>query len=360
MATTMKKKDNRKWTVFVDTHINGVRFKKTKSFDSRAEANDWRLEIERQIINSREATRGAPTQDIKDFFHQHRALVYQVLSYCESLPAHGPKVKERNRLMNLVNLAKTTSGMNFLGKRPEQITVRDARAFITFRGQMVSGESIRKELTQLSHVYASYGEKFEKNNPFKEVDRPKASKYRTQRLKKPMENKLLRFFKSSSTKSAHRIAIVIAVETAMRAGELFSVTWSQVDLKSRTIYLEKTKNGHERTVPLTRRATRYLKILRAIQQNSNHEGMSLANTPIFGITRDGFLSTWQRHLRELKKVNPDFSNLRFHDLRHEATSRFFEKRLSAPEVQLITGHKTLAMLSRYTHLDARNLVSRIG
>lgn len=52
--------------------------------------------------------------------------------------------------------------------------------------------------------------------------------------------------------------------------------------------------------------------------------------------------------------------LTFHDLRHEATSRLFEKGLGAMEVAAITGHKTLQMLKRYTHLRVEDLVGRVG
>jgi len=53
-------------------------------------------------------------------------------------------------------------------------------------------------------------------------------------------------------------------------------------------------------------------------------------------------------------------NLHFHDLRHEATSRFFEKGLNPVEVATITGHKDTRMLMRYTHLRAEDLVKRLG
>ena len=52
-------------------------------------------------------------------------------------------------------------------------------------------------------------------------------------------------------------------------------------------------------------------------------------------------------------------DLRFHDLRHEATSRFFEKGLIVMEVAAITGHKDLRMLQRYTHLRAEDLARKL-
>jgi len=53
-------------------------------------------------------------------------------------------------------------------------------------------------------------------------------------------------------------------------------------------------------------------------------------------------------------------NLHFHDLRHEATSRFFEKGLNRMEVASITGHKDLKMLKRDTHLRAEDLAVKLG
>lgn len=65
------------------------------------------------------------------------------------------------------------------------------------------------------------------------------------------------------------------------------------------------------------------------------------------------------HLIEVERS--DFlANLRFHDLRHEATSRLFEKELGIMEVASMTGHKSLAMLKRYTHVEAEKLASKLG
>ncbi len=76
---------------------------------------------------------------------------------------------------------------------------------------------------------------------------------------------------------------------------------------------------------------------------------------VFGIRAD---SITQAFNRAAKRSN--LAALRFHDLRHEATSKLFEKNLSVMEVSSITGHKTLEMLKRYTHLRPENLVHKIG
>ena len=55
----------------------------------------------------------------------------------------------------------------------------------------------------------------------------------------------------------------------------------------------------------------------------------------------------------------EITDLHFHDLRHEAISRFFEKGLSVPEVALISGHRDYRMLFRYTHLRAEDIVAKL-
>jgi integrase len=63
-------------------------------------------------------------------------------------------------------------------------------------------------------------------------------------------------------------------------------------------------------------------------------------------------------MRATRRAN--IEDLRFHDLRHEATTRFFEKGLNIMEVASITGHKDLRMLRRYTHLKAEDLAQKLG
>ena len=63
---------------------------------------------------------------------------------------------------------------------------------------------------------------------------------------------------------------------------------------------------------------------------------------------------WDR----LKKKG-NFKDLHFHDIRHEAISRFFEKGLSIPEVALISGHRDYKMLFRYTHLKAEDILRKL-
>ena len=128
----------------------------------------------------------------------------------------------------------------------------------------------------------------------------------------------------------------------MRRSEILSVCWDNVSLDHRTLHVPISKNGHARTIPLTCEAVRVLACLR---QNS---GL------IFPTSANAVRLAWER----LKK-RVGITNLHFHDLRHEAISRFFEKGLSVPEVALISGHRDYRMLFRYTHLRAEDIVGKL-
>ena len=75
---------------------------------------------------------------------------------------------------------------------------------------------------------------------------------------------------------------------------------------------------------------------------------------LFPIGISSFRFYWKQ---AMSRANVE--DLRFHDLRREAISRFFEKGLSVPEVALISGHKDVRMLFRYTHLKAEDIIKKL-
>jgi integrase len=142
----------------------------------------------------------------------------------------------------------------------------------------------------------------------------------------------------------------------MRSSEITGLHRSHVDLSRRVVTLKDTKNGSARLVPLTRVAGEILH--------------SALNNPIrphdtdlvfFGEPgRDGkrkpyvFQKLWAGIVEAL-----GLADLHFHDLRHEAVSRLVEAGLSDQEVASISGHKSMQMLRRYTHLRAEDLVRKL-
>ena len=140
-------------------------------------------------------------------------------------------------------------------------------------------------------------------------------------------------------------AVKLALATGMRRGELLSLTWHDIDWRSATAVLNRTKNGLKRSVPLSAEA---LTVLREMG------GTRGQNDRVFRISANGLRLAWERATHRAQ-----IADFHFHDLRHEAISRLFELGLSMPEVALISGHKTPSMLFRYTHLRAEDVGKRL-
>lgn len=209
----------------------------------------------------------------------------------------------------------------------------------------LSPSTVRLELSLLSNFFdiARIEWGICTANPVKDVRKPKPAPARERRLT-PRESRLL-LRRASQHKNAELLAIIVlALETAMRQGEILKLRWENINLKTRIAHLPETKNGSIRDVPLTLKARDTL-----IAVGAKPSG------PVFSYTANGFKSTWRYLVGEL-----GINDLHFHDLRHEAISRLFELgSLGVMDVAAISGHKSLSMLKRYTHLKAQKLVKKL-
>ena len=138
--------------------------------------------------------------------------------------------------------------------------------------------------------------------------------------------------------------IILAIETAMRRGEVAALRIEDINLEKRIATLHETKNGDSRLVPLSSRAIQAIKVL----INKRVSGR------LVGVNADAITGAFHTAVKRA-----GLTNLRVHDLRHEGVSRLFERGLNPLEVAAISGHKTLSMLQRYTHLKAVDLVKKL-
>ncbi|CAB3740074.1 Tyrosine recombinase XerC [Paraburkholderia phenoliruptrix] len=209
----------------------------------------------------------------------------------------------------------------------------------------VSANTVRLELALLSDMFnvgiIEWGEC--QDNPVTRVRKPKLPPGRDRRVTWGEERRILRAATAYKNDQVYSI-VVLAIETAMRQGEILGLTWENIDLRARIAHLPITKNGTKRDVPLSLRAVDALS-----RRGVKTEG------PVFDYTSDGFKSAWRAILGRAR-----VQDLHFHDLRHEAVSRLFELgTLDVMEVATISGHKSMQMLKRYTHLKATNLVAKL-
>jgi integrase len=149
----------------------------------------------------------------------------------------------------------------------------------------------------------------------------------------------------------------LALETAMRLRECYTLTLDQIDLPRRTIFLDRTKNGDNRQVPLSSVA------VRALEPYAGDAGNGLLFPWWDGATTKASLRrTTSRLSRAFARIADaaGCGDLRFHDLRHEATCRLFERTtLSDLQISLITGHRDPRMLRRYANLRASDLAAKM-
>ena len=217
-----------------------------------------------------------------------------------------------------------------------------------------SPSTVKKELAKLSVIYKLAAQEWGiagLENPVLNVSRPKEKNSRTRRLENGELEKLL-----AAAPKPVELLIRLALETAARLGELLALEWRDVDSARRVALLRGvggrgTKNGDDvRAVPLSSAALVVLQELQALPLSID------GRVFYWWAGSDSFNKPWARLCK-----SAGIEDLRFHDLRHEATSRLFEKGVfQGVEVAAITGHKTLQMLKRYTHLRASDLAQKLG
>ena len=231
------------------------------------------------------------------------------------------------------------------------IKLKELRSFhiAKFRDERLreaQGNAVARDLSLISHaldVGIREWSLYLEENPVLKVTKPLSNPPRDRRLEIG-EEKLLLEGCSQSQNPYLKHLVVVAIETAMRRGELLKLEWKHINLTDRTAYLPITKNGESRTVPLSTRAIQELKTMPI---DISGRVFPLSATAVRGL--------WDRTMKRT-----GLEDLRFHDLRHEATTRFFELGLNVMEVSTITGHKDLRMLKRYTHIRASELALKLG
>lgn len=343
MATIRQRSGS--WQVIVKRKGHGTY---ACTFDTRADAERWgrekEVDIDRGVfVSSKEAER-TTLDEALDRYER------------EVIPSkRGAKQEHaRIRLWKRTDLAKrfltTIQGKDIAAYRDARLK-GDPKKNIP----AAAPNTIRHELAILSHVFTIAVKEWGLTslvNPVKQIRMPKMPRGRDRRVGDEEIESVIR-----SSESAVLPGIVrIALETAMRQAEIANMEWTHVDLKKRVLSIPVAK-VEPRRIPLSDEAVRVL-----------HELPRRLDGKVWGVTPHAIAAAWRRAVARARAAyvkrcedektgpHPDFLvDMTFHDLRHEATSRFFEQGLNPMQVAAITGHKTLQMLQRYTHLKAEDL-----
>ena len=306
-----------------------------RTFDSKTQADAWtrRMESEMDAGVWRDRSEADRTT-IEDALDRYLA---------EITPHKAPQTIEWQHMK-----AKALKSHKLARTALSRIGGTQVSDYIRFReGQGLNAHTILGELSLLSSLYnvarTTWGMSYLVNPvPLAKAAKPKTPPGRERRLEGEEEARLIEAASPELT-----AVIRFALTTAMRRGEIASLQWNQVDLKRRCLALgaATTKNRTARTVPLSPDA---IAVLQSIPRRLDGS--------VFGMTANAIRLAWTRAI-----AKTGIRDLRFHDLRHEAISRLFENTdLDLMEIRQISGHKTLQMLSRYTHLRTSRLADRLA
>ena len=316
-----------------------------KTFRTKRDAEDWARRTEDEMVRGVFIQR-APSEKM--------TVATALLRYEQEVV---PTKKQSTQQREGTRIREVTA---FFGKYSMAAVTPDLVAqFRDMRlAQGKSNNTVRLELSLLGHLFTIAIKEWRIGlvyNPVAAIRKPSPGAGRNRRLSSEEEQKLLDACYAHSNPMMGWI-VHIAIETAMRQSEILHLTRPQVDVKRRIVRLADTKNDSARTVPLTRKATEIFTAALSHPIRPLDTDLLFFGEP----GRDGKRRPYQ-FLHDFGKIKKQLgmADLHFHDLRHEGVSRLVEGGLSDQEVASISGHKSMQMLRRYTHLRAEDLVAKL-
>jgi hypothetical protein len=313
----------------------------SKTFKTKKEALAWAREIEyEQDKGIKHDLKGARETTVESLFVRFRDEV------CPTRKGSKWEIVRINRLLRTAI---------FMRRRLDQINPQDIRSWRDNRLKEVSAASVARELKLVSSVFSKAKKLWDApigTNPCFLVEKPANSD--VSRNRRPSQSELDAIVKASGikegvpAKSALQLmgwCVLLAVETAMRIGEIVSIRVCDFHEQERYVQLTDTKNGENRAVPLSNRAVEILKQLCIGKEDEDL--LIKVSSAVIGL-----------RFREVCQ-SLGIDDLHFHDTRHEATTRLSKKLTNVLELSAVTGHKTLSNLKRYYNPTPGELAAKL-
>ncbi len=302
-----------------------------KTFTTRAKAESWSKQIESEMDRGVFVSRAeAENTTLAEALDRYVREVLPTKKSARSAAYHAHNVR---KALGTLSLSAITSSA--LAKyRDRQLA------------EGYAAQTVKHDLSLVSRVLniciKEWGIALPAGNPVAQVKMPSLPPGRDRRL---VDDELPRLLAAAHAYGGEIGSLITwAIETAMRRGEIAAMRWDHLDRRARVLLIPETKTGTPRRVPLS---TAALAVLDGLPRRLDGR--------VWGMRPDSISQAFERVCKAA-----GIEGLTFHDLRHEATSRLFEKGLGLMEVASITGHKTMQMLKRYTHLRAEDLVGMLG
>lgn len=303
-----------------------------KSFPTKAEAERWARTIESEMDRGEFVSR---TEAEQTTFSE------VIQRYMEAItPKKRGHVEETIRLK--ATLRHRIASMSMANLTPQVVAdYRDDRLRTCKANTVIRDLAVMSSI--INHARREWGIVIQ--NPVEMIRKPTMPAGRDRVLSASEEARLLHELAPIGRRNPiMQPLVVVAIETAMRRGELLNLRWNHVHLERRVIFLPITKNGQSRYVPLSSRAVE-----------------TIAKLPISPDDRlfpINIAAMEAAFLRAVRRAN--LPGLHFHDLRHTGASRMANKLPNVIELASVTGHTSLQMLRRYYHPKAEELALKLG
>lgn len=301
------------------------------TFETRKDAEKWVRAIEREMDTGTFVPRSEAMRTTI------RMLADRYLK--ERVPAMKSERQERQRVESICS---KFGDYSLAAVSPAMIAAwRDELA------AKLSAQTVQHYMAVLGRLYKAasvdFGIPLPLGNPVESVRKPAVRNERDRILSADEEKAL--FDSLAKSRGKHLEDIVrLALETAMRRGEILGLRWEHIDLKRQLAFLPETKNGDARTVPLSTRAAAVLSAL----------PRPLSGGRVFKTSPTAITEGFQRAVERA-----GIADFRFHDLRHCAVSRLAGK-LSMHELAKVAGHRSPRSVMRYYKEDPDELVKKLG
>lgn len=303
-----------------------------KTFPTKSEAERWARAIEGEMDRGEFVSRSEAEQT---------TFGEIIKRYMETItPKKRGRVEETIRLT--ATLRHKVTQLSMANLTPQAIAkYRDDRL------QRCKANTVIRDLAVLSsiinHARREWGIVIQ--NPVEMIRKPTMPPGRDRVLSEAEEATLLAELAPTGRRNPlMQPLVIVAIETAMRRGELLTLRWNHVHLERRVIFLPITKNGQSRYVPLSTRALHTIEALPKSQDGR-----------LFPINIAAMEAAFLRAVRRAS-----LHGLHFHDLRHTGASRMASKLPNVIELACVTGHTSLQMLKRYYHPKPEELAVKLG
>ena len=292
----------------------------------------------------------------------------------EYVSAHVVTMASAESTTNLVKSLRAGFGaLSYSALTPDAVSAwiaRRSRETSRNTGERISPDTVLRELGVLGGFlrwcYRSKRLPPHAQHPTRDVEKPKPSRARKRRLEGDEEQRLIEAMqdragdvKGAKRSGKYRVGsrnpwmrplFEFSIETAMRREEAVTLIWANVNLKERTAFLPKTKNGDERTVMLTHRAVAILSSLPRLAGSDD----GADDDRVFRTTVSAVKGAWKR-----ARKRAGAKGLRFHDLRREAVSRL-AKKIPNPYVLMgQTGHRDPRSLAVYLKTRPKEILEML-